>query len=76
LVVLERFTDFHTVAYKASGGRLGGKAYGVPVVLIESVGRKSGKHRTHPLLCLPDGDNLRPDRFQGRDRPPSACTTT
>jgi F420H(2)-dependent quinone reductase len=54
----ERFTDFHTVAYKASHGRLGGKAYGVPVVLIESVGRKSGKRRTHPLLCLPDGDNL------------------
>jgi deazaflavin-dependent oxidoreductase (nitroreductase family) len=35
-----------------------GKAYGVPVVLVESVGRKSGKRRTHPLLCLPDGDNL------------------
>jgi F420H(2)-dependent quinone reductase len=54
----ERFTDLHTAAYKASHGRLGGKAYGVPVVLIESVGRKSGKCRTHPLLSLPDGDNL------------------
>jgi deazaflavin-dependent oxidoreductase (nitroreductase family) len=54
----ERFTDVHTVAYKASGGRLGGKAYGVPVVLLESVGRKSGKRRTHPLLCGEDGENL------------------
>jgi deazaflavin-dependent oxidoreductase (nitroreductase family) len=54
----ERFTDAHTATYKLSGGRIGGKAYGVPVVLIESVGRKSGKRRTHPLLCLPDGDNL------------------
>jgi F420H(2)-dependent quinone reductase len=54
----ERFTDFHTVAYKVSGGRLGGSAYGVPVALVESVGRKSGKRRTHPLLCQPDGDNL------------------
>ncbi len=54
----ERFTDLHTVAYKASHGRLGGKAYGVPVVLIESVGRKTGKRRTHPLLCLPDGERL------------------
>jgi deazaflavin-dependent oxidoreductase (nitroreductase family) len=54
----ERFTDFHTLAYKASHGRLGGTAYGVPVVLLESVGRKSGKRRTHPLLCGEDGDNL------------------
>jgi F420H(2)-dependent quinone reductase len=54
----ERFTDVHTAAYKMSGGRLGGRAYGVPVVLVESVGRKSGKRRTHPLLSLPDGDNL------------------
>jgi deazaflavin-dependent oxidoreductase (nitroreductase family) len=54
----ERFTDLHTLAYKASHGRLGGTAYGVPVVLLESVGRKSGKRRTHPLLCGEDGDNL------------------
>jgi F420H(2)-dependent quinone reductase len=54
----ERFTDLHTAAYKASHGRIGGKAYGVPVALVESVGRKSGKRRTHPLLCQPDGDNL------------------
>jgi F420H(2)-dependent quinone reductase len=54
----ERFTDLHTVAYKASHGRIGGTAYGVPVVLVESVGRKSGKKRTHPLLCAEDGDNL------------------
>jgi F420H(2)-dependent quinone reductase len=27
-------------------------------VLVESVGRKSGKRRTHPLLCGEDGDNL------------------
>lgn len=54
----ERFTDLHTGAYKVSHGRLGGKAYGVPVVLVESVGRKSGKRRTHPLLCGEDGDNL------------------
>jgi F420H(2)-dependent quinone reductase len=54
----ERFTDFHTTAYKLSGGRIGGKAYGVPVVLVESVGRKSGKRRSHPLLCGEDGENL------------------
>jgi deazaflavin-dependent oxidoreductase (nitroreductase family) len=54
----ERFTDFHTAVYKVSHGHIGGTAYGAPVVLIESVGRKSGKRRTHPLICQPDGDNL------------------
>jgi len=54
----ERFTDFHTTLYKASRGRIGGTAYGVPVVLVESVGRKSGKRRTHPLICREDGGNL------------------
>jgi deazaflavin-dependent oxidoreductase (nitroreductase family) len=54
----ERFTDFHTVVYKASHGRIGGRSMGAPVVLVESVGRKSGKRRTHPLICGEDGDNL------------------
>jgi proline iminopeptidase len=54
----ERFTDFHTVAYKASHGRIGGTAYGVPVALVESVGRKSGTRRTHPLLCQEADGNL------------------
>jgi deazaflavin-dependent oxidoreductase (nitroreductase family) len=54
----ERFTDFHTVVYKATRGRIGGTAYGAPVALVESVGRKSGKRRTHPLICGEDGDNL------------------
>jgi deazaflavin-dependent oxidoreductase (nitroreductase family) len=54
----ERLTDVHAAAYKLSGGRIGGNAYGVPVVLVESVGRKSGKRRTHPLLCGEDGANL------------------
>ncbi|CAN5593614.1 nitroreductase/quinone reductase family protein [soil metagenome] len=54
----ERATSVHSAAYKLSGGRLGGKAYGAPVVLVDSVGRKSGKRRTHPLLCVEDGDDL------------------
>ena len=54
----ERFTDLHVGVYKASHGRIGGTSYGVPIVLIESIGRKSGKKRTHPLLGGEDGDNL------------------
>jgi deazaflavin-dependent oxidoreductase (nitroreductase family) len=54
----ERFTDLHTVTYRLSGGRIGGSYNGAPIALVESVGRKSGKHRTHPLICRADGDNL------------------
>jgi len=54
----ERFTDLHTAAYKLSRGRIGGRTMGAPVALVESVGRKSGKRRTHPLICTEDAGNL------------------
>jgi deazaflavin-dependent oxidoreductase (nitroreductase family) len=54
----ERFTDLHTIAYKLSRGRIGGRAMGAPVALVESVGRRSGKRRTHPLIATEDGDTL------------------
>ncbi len=56
--IWERATSVHSAAYKLSNGRVGGKAYGVPVVLVDSVGRKSGKRRTHPLLCDEQGENI------------------
>ncbi|MBA2546033.1 MAG: nitroreductase family deazaflavin-dependent oxidoreductase [Solirubrobacterales bacterium] len=56
--IWERATTVHSAAYKLSNGRVGGKAYGVPVVLVDSVGRKSGKRRTHPLLCDEQGENI------------------
>lgn len=54
----ERFTDFHTVTYKLTGGRIGGTYGRAPIALVESVGRKSGRRRTHPLISIADGDNL------------------
>jgi deazaflavin-dependent oxidoreductase (nitroreductase family) len=56
--VWEMGTSLHVAAYKLSHGRIGGHSMGAPVALIESVGRKSGKHRTHPLICQQDGDKL------------------
>jgi deazaflavin-dependent oxidoreductase (nitroreductase family) len=44
--------------YRRSGGRLGGKVKGAPVLLLDHVGRKSGQKRTAPLLYLADGDDL------------------
>ena len=51
-------TSAHAALYKLSGGRIGGSYQGAPIALVESVGRKSGKRRTHPLICSPDGENL------------------
>jgi deazaflavin-dependent oxidoreductase (nitroreductase family) len=51
-------TKGHTAAYKLSRGRIGGSSMGAPVALLEHVGRRSGQHRTTPLICKPDGDNL------------------
>lgn len=46
-------------AYRASGGRIGGRLPGgAPVLLMTSVGRRSGEPRTTPLLYLADGDSL------------------
>src|SRR5262245_40231194 len=54
----ERFTDAHTAAYRATNGKHGGTHGKAPVALVESIGRKSGKRRTHPLLATKDGDNI------------------
>ena len=54
----EMGTSGHTLIYKLTRGRVGGTFRGAPVALVESVGRKSGRRRTHPLLCTEDGDNL------------------
>jgi deazaflavin-dependent oxidoreductase (nitroreductase family) len=46
------------VLYRRSGGRLGNSIKGAPVLLLEHVGRKSGRVRTAPLLYMRDGAGL------------------
>lgn len=49
----------NTWVYRATGGRIGGKFLrGAPVMLLTTVGRKSGQRRTAPLLYLTDGDKV------------------
>jgi len=48
----------HVALYRLSGGRIGGRAFGAPVLLLTTRGRKTGKARTTPLLYLEDGDRL------------------
>ena len=45
--------------YRLTGGRLGGRLPGgVPVLLLTTIGRQSGKRRTSPLLYLRVGEDL------------------
>jgi deazaflavin-dependent oxidoreductase (nitroreductase family) len=42
--------------YKLTGGRLGGQYRGVNILLLEHIGRKSGKKHTTPVFFIQDGD--------------------
>ena len=43
--------------YKLSGGKLMGKANGLPILLLTTTGRKSGREHTCPVVYLKDGEN-------------------
>lgn len=58
LRALNALTRLNVVAYRLSGGRLGGKMQKAPVCILHHVGRKSGRPRETPLLYLPDGDKV------------------
>jgi deazaflavin-dependent oxidoreductase (nitroreductase family) len=65
-------TRFNTVAYRLSGGKLGGKMQKLPVLLLDHVGRKSGQTRTAPVLYLADGEDLAIVASRGgSDAPPA-----
>ena len=48
----------HRGVYSASGGRAGKRIAGMPVLLLTTVGRKTGKQRTVPLTYIEDGDAI------------------
>ena len=52
------FTNLQVSLYRLSRGSIGGTFRGVPVLLLTTVGRKTGKTRTKPLLYLKDNDQI------------------
>ena len=56
--LFKAFTPIHNELYRRTGGRLGGQAGRLPMLLLTSTGRRSGQPRTTPLGYLPDGDRM------------------
>lgn len=57
--IIKAMSRLNTWAYRATGGRLGGRFLrGAPVLLLTTVGRRSGQPRVAPLIYLRDGERL------------------
>jgi len=52
---MELFWKLHRFLYRVSGGRIGGRVLGMPVLMLTTTGRKSGAPRTNVLTYLPHG---------------------
>lgn len=62
----------HRVLYRASGGRIGAHIWSLPVILLTTTGRTTGKPRTTPLCALPHTDGFVViASFGGMDNPPA-----
>jgi deazaflavin-dependent oxidoreductase (nitroreductase family) len=48
----------HLAVYRLSGGRLLGRVAGMPVLLLTTTGRRTGRARTTPLTYFELGDEL------------------
>ena len=55
MLAADKFTQ---ILYKASGGWLGEKQLSYSMLLLHTIGRKTGQRRTHTLLYVRDGENL------------------
>ncbi len=63
--IIKTMSRVHTRMYRATGGRLGKKwrigsavRHPIPVCLLTTIGRKSGRPRTVPLVYMRDGANI------------------
>ncbi|HME73736.1 MAG TPA: nitroreductase family deazaflavin-dependent oxidoreductase [Myxococcota bacterium] len=58
-MVIRVMSTLNVLVFRLSKGRLGGRFRGgAPVLLLTTIGRKSGERRTAPVLYLADGDRF------------------
>jgi deazaflavin-dependent oxidoreductase (nitroreductase family) len=53
--VLKAANGVHVALYRISGGRFANQIANLPILLITTVGRKSDKQYTHPVVYIQDG---------------------
>jgi deazaflavin-dependent oxidoreductase (nitroreductase family) len=72
-LVIRGVNVLHRAVFMGSGGRVAGKGMGMPVVMLQTTGRKTGKVRTTMLTTpLEDGDRvILVASYGGDDRHPS-----
>jgi deazaflavin-dependent oxidoreductase (nitroreductase family) len=52
-------TGFHEAVFRLSNGRIGNRGFGMPVLILTTTGRKTGKQRTTMLTSpVQDGDSV------------------
>lgn len=54
--LFKRFMQFHVFIYRRSGGKTMGVVRGMPVLLLTTMGNKSGKPRVIPVMYMRDKD--------------------
>ncbi|MEB3019843.1 nitroreductase family deazaflavin-dependent oxidoreductase [[Mycobacterium] crassicus] len=52
------FNARNIAEFRSSGGKLGGPFEGAPVLLLTTVGAKSGQQRISPMMYLPEGERI------------------
>ncbi len=52
---VELFWKLHPTLYRWTGGRVGGRLMNLPVLVLRTVGRKTGRRRENALMYLPQG---------------------
>jgi F420H(2)-dependent quinone reductase len=57
-MMMRLISGTHEFWYRMTGGLIGGSLGRLPVLLLTTTGRKTGRKRTTPLVYLPDGENM------------------
>jgi F420H(2)-dependent quinone reductase len=55
--IFRQFIRLQIFVYRRSGGKRMGRVRGMPILLLTSVGRKTGKQRVTPVMYMRDGNN-------------------
>ncbi len=55
--IFKQFMRLQVFMYRRSGGKMMGHLRGMPLLLLTTTGRKTGKQRVTPLMYIRDGAN-------------------